>query len=57
MRALGKLNLEQIKAGIDGWTIMPFMRELRWSYVDMRHLIRDVLEALEDPNVHLYIEV
>ncbi|EEP75606.1 predicted protein [Uncinocarpus reesii 1704] len=29
MKALGRLNLEQIKAGLDGWTIMPFMRELR----------------------------
>lgn len=31
VKALGQLNLEQIRAGIDGWTIMPFMRELRVS--------------------------
>lgn len=33
MKALGSLNLEQIKAGIDGWTIMPFMRDLRVSRI------------------------
>ncbi|WEW57499.1 hypothetical protein PRK78_002966 [Emydomyces testavorans] len=57
LKVLGELNLEQIKAGIDGWTIMPFMRELRWSYVDMRYFVRDILEALEDPNIHAYIEM
>ncbi|KAI1939426.1 hypothetical protein LOZ66_002738 [Ophidiomyces ophidiicola] len=57
MSMLGKLNLDQIKAGIDGWTIMPFMRELRWSYVDMRDFIEDIMDALHDPNLHAYIEV
>lgn len=53
-KEIGMWNNENVRMGLEGYTMAPFTRALGWTAIEVNVFLIDVREDLDDRSIHAY---